>query len=298
MAKCFALFFAAGIVGAAVFATLRSLSAAFPVTSAMAATMAVPMAAATAGMSAAGGRGAFVGGADAFGEGQARHLLLEEAFYGAEGGAVALADEGDGSSVLAGACGAADAVDVVFGIVGRVVVDDHGDVVDVDAAADDVGGHEEVDVAGLELVHHVVALFLLQVGVHGVAVVAAAAELGSELLDVLLAAGEEDDALGRGGLEEVLEDGHLIDFVADEYALVNVFGGLADGYLYLNGVAHDAAGECGDLLGHRGREENGLALLGEALDDLEDVVGEAHIKHAVGLVEDEVGGAGEVEVAE
>ena len=51
------------------------------------------------------------------------------------------------------ACSArsSDAVDVVFGVLGHVVVDDVADVGDVDAARDDVGGDEYLDLAGAEV---------------------------------------------------------------------------------------------------------------------------------------------------
>ena len=52
---------------------------------------------------------------------------------------------------------------IVFGIVGHVVVDDHGDVVDVDAARNHVGGHEHIKLAALELEHHVVTGGLVEV---------------------------------------------------------------------------------------------------------------------------------------
>ncbi len=52
-------------------------------------------------------------------------------------------------------------------------------------------------------------------------------------------------------------------------------------------VLHVAAGEPDDVGGHRGGEEQGLALLAAQRDELLDVGDEAHVEHAVGLVEDE-----------
>ena len=74
-------------------------------------------------------------------------------------------NEGDGASGCSGTCGASDAVDVVFGFVGNVVVDNHGYVVDVDASCHDVGGYEYVDAGGPETEHDFVALALFEVGV-------------------------------------------------------------------------------------------------------------------------------------
>ncbi len=46
-------------------------------------------------------------------------------------------------------------------------------------------------------------------------------------------------------------------------------------------------GEFGDILRHRRREEQRLPLDRQLGDDLPDVVDEAHVEHAVGLVEDQ-----------
>ena len=56
--------------------------------------------------------------------------------------------EGDDDARLAGAGGAARAVQVRLVVLGRVVVDDDVDVVDVDAAGGDVGGHQHGQLAG------------------------------------------------------------------------------------------------------------------------------------------------------
>src|SRR5699024_9054300 len=53
--------------------------------------------------------------------------------------------EGDGDARAAGPAGAADPVDVRLLVLGALVVDHVGDVVDVDAARGDIGGDEHVD---------------------------------------------------------------------------------------------------------------------------------------------------------
>ena len=54
------------------------------------------------------------------------------------------------SPTLAGAAGAADAVDVVLGDVRQLVVDDVGQVLDVEAARGDVGRDEDLHLAALK----------------------------------------------------------------------------------------------------------------------------------------------------
>ena len=65
---------------------------------------------------------------------------------------------GNGASGASGASRSADAVHVVFGVARCIVVDDHLNIVDIDAAAHDVGGNEDVYLALLEGQHHFVAL--------------------------------------------------------------------------------------------------------------------------------------------
>ena len=60
-------------------------------------------------------------------------------------------DEADADAAGPGAAGAADAVDVSVAILGRVVVDDVGDVGDVDPSRGDVGRDQRVDVTRLEV---------------------------------------------------------------------------------------------------------------------------------------------------
>ena len=55
-----------------------------------------------------------------------------------------LGEEGDGLAALAGAPRAADPVGVGLDVLGHVVVEDEGDVLDVDASTRHVRGHEDV----------------------------------------------------------------------------------------------------------------------------------------------------------
>ena len=52
-----------------------------------------------------------------------------------------------------------------------------------------------------------------------------------------------------------------------------------------SGIAQELAREGGDGRGHGRREEEGLPLLREPAEDAADVGEEAHVEHAVGLVE-------------
>ena len=73
---------------------------------------------------------------------------------------VALRQERDGGTVLAGAPRTTDAVSIVFNRLGHVVVDDERDVFDVDTATGDVGGDEDMLGARFEIGERELALLL------------------------------------------------------------------------------------------------------------------------------------------
>src|SRR5699024_10287858 len=75
--------------------------------------------------------------------------------------------EGDGHPGRARAGGPADAVQVGLLVLGALVVDDVGDRLDVDAAGRDVGGHQDVDLAGPEGAQRLLPGPLAQVAVQG-----------------------------------------------------------------------------------------------------------------------------------
>ena len=58
--------------------------------------------------------------------------------------------KGQRSAGCPGASGPADSVDVAFGIVWQLVVDDMRDSIDIDSSRDDVGRHEDLDHAAIE----------------------------------------------------------------------------------------------------------------------------------------------------
>ena len=66
---------------------------------------------------------------------------------------------------------------VVLGVVREVEVEDHLEVVDIEAAGRDVGGDQELERALAELLHHAVALHLAQVAVEPVRRVAPRVEV-------------------------------------------------------------------------------------------------------------------------
>mmetsp|Transcript_18611 Transcript_18611/g.57219 ORF Transcript_18611/g.57219 Transcript_18611/m.57219 type:complete len:249 (-) Transcript_18611:1117-1863(-) len=76
-------------------------------------------------------------------DGVGRELGADEVFEALVELDVVLGHEGDGAALLAGASGAADAMDVFFAVRGDVVIQDEVDRGNVEAATGDVGGDED-----------------------------------------------------------------------------------------------------------------------------------------------------------
>ena len=94
-----------------------------------------------------------------------RDVAFDETFEIGERTVLAFGDEGDGIAFRLGATGAADAVDVVLVLVGKVVVDDVGDAGDIDSTGGDIGADKNAELALLELIEGALALVLSSVAV-------------------------------------------------------------------------------------------------------------------------------------
>ena len=204
------------------------------------------------------------------------------------GGLVGEHEAGAGAA-LPGAAGAADPVHVGVAVAGSVEVDHVGDVGDVDAAGGHVGGDQHFDVTALEAGEGAFALALALVAVHRDGLEFAAAQALDQPVGAALGADEDQGAAAVGagqGAGEVVELGRLgVDVDEAVFDL-----GLAALRRRVGVVARVAGVGGGELAGRaleRRREEEGLALIRRVADDPVDRRLEAHVEHAVGLVEDE-----------
>ena len=153
----------------------------------------------------------------------------------------------------------------------NIVIDDHLNIIDVDSARHNVGSYENIILSALELEHHIVAFSLFQVAVHGSAVYSNLLEGSCELLHLEFAAAEDDDALQVARLEDVLDDGHLLGFVAYVCFLLDFLGWLADGKFDFYRILEQGLSQLFYLLRHGCREHDGLAGLWQFCRDGLDV---------------------------
>ena len=101
-------------------------------------------------------------------------------------------DECQGVSGFASPAGPADAVDIVLVAVRHAVVDDMGDVFDIDTTGSDVGRDQDFDLVRLELIEGALALALALAAVDGVGIEAASDEFVAEAFDAALGLVEDD----------------------------------------------------------------------------------------------------------
>ena len=187
---------------------------------------------------------------------------------------------------------------IVFGIVGHIIVDDHGDIVDINSSGHDVCSYKHVELTALELEHDVVAGSLVKVGVHFTAVDMLALKSPCNLFHFQLTATEDDDTLEIAILEDVFNDAHLLRFIAYIGTLLDLFCGFADSQFNDFRVLEQCLCKVFNLIRHRCREHNGLASLWKFLSNLNDIIRETHVEHTVGFIEDEERNLAQVHVSQ
>ena len=119
------------------------------------------------------------------------NLALQHALDVAQQPVLVHADQRERLAGRTGAAGAADAVHVVLGDVGQLEVHHVRQVVDVQAAGGDVGGHQHLQAAVLELGQRPGARALALVAVDGQRADAVLVELLGEPVGAVLGAGED-----------------------------------------------------------------------------------------------------------
>ena len=183
---------------------------------------------------------------------------------------------GDERQRLAGTARAAcpsDAVDVILGIDGNVVVDNMGDVRDINAARGDIGGDQDVEPLASELGQNALALVLRDVAVDAAGAQAGLRQCLFQTIRAVAGAGENQCAaaafagLVQQGQEQValLSGGHAVNDLLDLGDDGRARAGIDDGR-----VAEISARQHFDIAVHRGREQHGLArwasqMLGDPL---------------------------------
>lgn len=174
-------------------------------------------------------------------------------------------------------------MDVVLAVGGKVVVDDQGNLLDIDTTGQKVSGDQDTGRSGTELLHNQVTLSLVHIAVHGGDSEVTGSELVGEPVD-LSAGVAEDDGLGDGdGLVQVGEGVELPLLLLN--GNVELLDTLKGKFVLLDenadGVAHELGSDLKDVLGHGGGQKDDLGALGKELEDVIDLLGETALKNNV-----------------
>ena len=226
--------------------------------------------------------------------GDGRHLLDRDRPAGdpldvAEQAQLAWLGEGDRDALAPGPADPADAVHVGVGRRRHVVVDDVGQLVDVEAAGGDVGGDEQLGGAVAQAAHHPVAALLVHPAVQRLGPVAAAVERLGELVDLGARAAEDDRRGRRLDVEDAPERGRLVGprrrrRRAGRRAARSRLAGARSISMRTGSRRWRLA--MASMRGGRVAENSTVwRSVGRGAEDRLDVLGEAHVEHLVGLVE-------------
>ena len=185
-------------------------------------------------------------------------------------------------------------------VLGDLIVDHVGDIVDIDTAGGDIGGNEDVDLSGAESLERLLPGDLAEVAVHGADLEAALGEFVGHLLRGALGAGEDHRRAAALGLEDAADHLHLVQRVG---AVGELLGGVVGGRTLhalgpdVGGLGHERAGQGDDRIRHGGREQHRLPLGRNLTQDPLDIGQEAQIQHLVGLIEYQHRQSAELQVA-
>jgi hypothetical protein len=174
-------------------------------------------------------------------------------------------------------------VQVVLGVVRRIVLDDQVDVVDVDAARGDVGGDQDPRIPGGECVQGPLALVLVAVPVDGGGADPGPAQLLGEPVGAMLGPHEEQRASLAAG--DFRRDRHLVLCAEHQQAVLGQAG--------VHRLRDRVQRGVGDVRGHQlahpavqgGGEEHPLTAGRGGVQDPGDRGQEAEVGHVVGFVD-------------
>jgi hypothetical protein len=218
---------------------------------------------------------------------------------------VAAVEEGSGDTSVAGTTGTTDAMDVIVDVTGEIIVDDVGDVGDVQTTGGDSGCNHDRSLTSPEGVQGVLTLPLGAVTVNGggghVVTVQEVAQHISHALGLDEDQGQADGIPGLAG-QDVEEDAALVGVLNVLDLLGDILAGRTDtADAKEDVVLQEITGEHLNITREGGGEHESLPLLDAghvlALDNTTNLGLETHVQHAISFIEDEVLDVGKADPA-
>ena len=203
-----------------------------------------------------------------------------------------------GQAFLSSTSGSADAVNVDFGFVGQIEIEDVRNVVNIDASAGDVGSDKNEHIAVPEILQRPGSGGLAFVTMNGIGWNPDCRELFCQTIRAVFCSCEHDAASHHLAFKEIdekrpfvllLNEGHvLFDAVRRRFLRTDV---------HANRVVEHLTGEGGDGVGHRSAEEQVLTPGGHQVLNAVDIVAESHVEHAVGFIKNKMFNTAQVHMA-
>ena len=179
-------------------------------------------------------------------------------------------------------------MDIIFAVVGEIVVEHHFNIIDVNAASCDIGRDQELKVGTAKAGHDPVPHRLAHATMETVSGIALGVEVFRQVIHHLLGIAKDDTQLE---IVDINQAGQEFDFKAPIDFVVMLFDG-GDGHCRL--LDPNAFGVLGKTLnqvlngpGERRREENGLPCLRQGFQYELDVFPEAHVEHDIRFIQDD-----------
>ena len=225
----------------------------------------------------------------------ARHALalalFDQSEMGLGGGAVG-ADEADRQAAFTGAAGAADAVHVGLWGAREVKVDDHRQLIDVQAARGQIGGDQHLQVAGLEVGQRHLARALAHLAMQRGRGNAEPGQLAGDMLAGVAGRHKHQHPTPAVVLDQVAQQLGAARGIDLDRALLDgchVFGRAQFGHVNAQGLAQQGLRQRVNGGREGGREQQALARRRQLREQARQLVGKTGVEQAVGLVEHQCG---------
>ena len=179
-------------------------------------------------------------------------------------------------------------MDVVFRLLGEIVIHNLREIIDIDSTGCDVRGEEDLDLSGLKVTKCFRASVLTLVAMNRNRADPLAFEVGRKLVRASLGSGKDEGLSPVVRFDEFHESVGLTGSLKRDEVLRHGPGRRvpwADGNL--GRVVDQPLGELADVIRKSRGEHEVLAIAGKLGDDLLDVVDESHVEHAVRFIENE-----------
>ncbi len=174
--------------------------------------------------------------------------FAQQLFNGMQVFAFFRTDQRDGFTTATGTTGAANAMNIVFGHRRQVIVDHVRQVINVQSARSDVGGHQYAYLIALELMQRLGARTLRFIAVDGGGGEAFAIELLGKAISAMFGAREHQHLLPLVGAHQMLQQRALVALVHRVDGLVDGLGGsVARCHINACGLAQHLLGQYADL---------------------------------------------------